>query len=91
MTLVLQNTNGKSFVVNIIDTPGHVNFEDEVAAGVRLSDGAIIVVDVAEGVSASTLVQMQAAEGCLHIPGLARDNACDTLSCPEQGPHDPSS
>lgn len=54
MSFVLQNTSGKSILVNAIDTPGHTNFVDEVAAGTRLADGAIVVVDVVEGVMAGT-------------------------------------
>jgi U5 small nuclear ribonucleoprotein component len=34
-----------------MDTPGHVNFVDEVASCMRLSDGIVLVVDVVEGVS----------------------------------------
>ncbi|KAL3470465.1 P-loop containing nucleoside triphosphate hydrolase protein [Aspergillus californicus] len=54
MSLVLQNTKGKSHLFNIIDTPGHVNFVDEVAASSRLVDGVVLVVDVVEGVQANT-------------------------------------
>lgn len=54
MSLVLQSTKGKSHLVNIIDTPGHVDFVDEVAASVRLADGVVLVVDVVEGVQANT-------------------------------------
>ena len=50
MSLVLQGTRGKSHLFNILDTPGHVNFVDEVAAGLRLVDGVCLVVDVIEGV-----------------------------------------
>ena len=50
MTLVLQNGKDKSHLFNIIDTPGHVNFADEVASGLRLTDGVVLVVDVVEGV-----------------------------------------
>lgn len=54
MSFVLQSTIGKSILVNAIDTPGHTNFVDEVANATRLADGAIVVVDVVEGVMAGT-------------------------------------
>lgn len=54
MSLVLQGTKGKSHLFNILDTPGHVNFVDEVATSVRLADGVVLVVDVVEGVQANT-------------------------------------
>ena len=38
----------------IIDTPGHVNFVDEVASAIRLADGILLVVDVVEGVMVNT-------------------------------------
>ncbi|KAK4149125.1 Pre-mRNA-splicing factor cwf10 [Chaetomidium leptoderma] len=54
MSLVLPSTKGKSHLVNIIDTPGHVDFVDEVAASFRLVDGVCLVVDVVEGVQINT-------------------------------------
>ena len=54
MTFLLSNTSRKSHVFNIIDTPGHVNFVDEVAASCRLADGIILLVDVVEGVQTAT-------------------------------------
>lgn len=54
MSLVLQGTKGKSHLFNILDTPGHVNFVDEVATSLRLADGVVLVVDVVEGVQANT-------------------------------------
>jgi 116 kDa U5 small nuclear ribonucleoprotein component len=50
MSLILQTTRGKSHLVHLIDTPGHVNFLDEVACAIRLVDGIVLVVDVVEGV-----------------------------------------
>lgn len=54
MSLVLPSTKGKSHLLNLLDTPGHVNFVDEVAASIRLADGVVLVVDVVEGVQANT-------------------------------------
>ncbi|KAM0485173.1 hypothetical protein ACHAPX_001154 [Trichoderma viride] len=54
MSLVLQSTKGKSHLLHIVDTPGHVNFVDEVAAAFRLVDGVCLVVDVVEGVQINT-------------------------------------
>lgn len=54
MSLVLQGTKGKSHLFNILDTPGHVNFVDEVAASMRLADGVVLIVDVVEGVQINT-------------------------------------
>lgn len=51
MSLVLPNSAGKSHLIHFIDTPGHINFIDEVAASMRLVDGILLVVDVVEGVS----------------------------------------
>lgn len=54
MSLVLPTSAGKSYLINAIDTPGHVNFVDEVASCARLADGVVLVVDVVEGVMSNT-------------------------------------
>ena len=54
ISLVMQGSRGKSHLLNIIDTPGHVNFVDEVASSLRLVDGVVLVVDVVEGVQINT-------------------------------------
>ena len=42
--------DAKTYVVNLIDTPGHVDFSGEVSSASRLCDGALVLVDVVEGV-----------------------------------------
>ncbi|KAI5288825.1 hypothetical protein KEM52_001010, partial [Ascosphaera acerosa] len=55
MSLILPGArSGKSHLLNIIDTPGHADFVDEVVAAARLADGIVLVVDVVEGVQINT-------------------------------------
>ena len=54
MSLVVQDSREKSFLFNIMDTPGHPSFFDEVVAAMRVADGVIIVIDAVEGVMMNT-------------------------------------
>ena len=69
-----ERSEGRDYVLNLIDTPGHIDFAYEVSRALKAVEGVLLLVDATQGVQAQTLttLSMAKAAGCTIIPVVSK-------------------
>lgn len=76
--------DGKAYELNLIDTPGHVDFSYEVSRSLAAVEGAVLLVDATQGVQAQTLANLEMAKKA----GLVIVPAINKIDLPEANPEE---
>ncbi len=69
-----ERSEGPDYILNLIDTPGHIDFSYEVSRALSAVEGVLLLVDSTQGVQAQTLTTLAAArsQGCVIIPVVSK-------------------
>src|SRR6201981_250562 len=88
VTMHYKSKQGETFRLNLLDTPGHVDFAYEVSRSLAACEGALLVVDAAQGVEAQTVANVHLAhkQGLTIIPVINKIDLpnADIASCKKQ-------
>ncbi|MEK7578846.1 MAG: translation elongation factor 4 [Patescibacteria group bacterium] len=77
------NFGGENYILNLIDTPGHVDFTYEVSRALAAVEGAVLLVDATQGIQAQTLANLQLAKR-ENLKIIGAINKVDLVSDPEK-------